>query len=67
MSVTEPLPDRLECCDCGHPKEWHSIAGFCLIALDIDQECPCSTYNAKMTLLLKPIEELQPYSETEAK
>lgn len=53
-SIVAPLPDRVECCECGHPKQWHAKGGdYCRIALDLDRECPCRCYAPRLTLLLK--------------
>lgn len=50
--ITAALPARVEICECGHPKQWHGRSGFCRLALDIDQECPCRTYTPAFTLIL---------------
>ncbi len=50
--ITTRLPARVEMCACGHPKQWHRSLGFCTVALDIDEECPCRTYSAAMTLII---------------
>lgn len=50
LTSVEPSPDHLQylVCECGHIKQHHSPQhGFCLMALDIDLECPCLKYRPK--------------------